>query len=71
MAKISVLRDTKRINVTVEAALHEAAVKRAADLRIKGGFSELIARLCVAELSHKVSLAQKTSRHLPEKRTVK
>jgi hypothetical protein len=71
MARTPVLRDSKRINVSIEDALHKAAKDHAKRLHIKGGFSELIARLCVAELSRNGSLALKNSRHLPAKRTVK
>lgn len=71
MARIAVLRDQKRINVSIETELHSAVGARAKQLGIKGGFSEYVARLCVADLLRKNSIAPKFSRHLPRKRAKK
>ncbi len=71
MARKSVLRDSKRINLSFEDALHRAGQRHAKELRIKGGFSELLARLLVADLLRKNSAALSHSRHLPAKHVTK
>lgn len=69
MPRTAVLRDQKRINVSIEDALHKAIKARVRDLRLLGGLSEYIARLCVADLQRKNSIAPDHSRHLPQRKS--
>lgn len=70
MARTRVLKGQKRINVSIEQPIHLAAVDRVKTLRIPGGFSGYIASLIVSDLGHKRSVAERVSRHLPQKRKV-
>jgi len=71
MPRPTTLQDRDRFNISFERALKVAAAQRAKELGLRGGFSEYLARLCVADLRNKGSVAVKVSRSLPRKRGTK
>ena len=43
----------RRVTIILETALHESAVRRADEFSLKGGFSEYVARLILADRRRK------------------
>ena len=53
MARKSKYHAPRRINIIIEAALHDEAVQRAEAFAFEGGFSEYVARLIAADRNRK------------------
>lgn len=57
-----------RVNISIEEELHAAAKRRAKELRLPGGFSELIARLLNKNIAGKGRDVLKSPRFYSQKR---
>ena len=66
MAKVSVLKNPKRVTIHIEGDIHAAAQIRARELEIGGGVSEYFSRLVVQDHKCKGYDLKHTSRHLPK-----
>ncbi len=53
MPRKSKYQEPRRVNIILEAHLHDAAVERAETFRLIGGFSEYVARLIAADRKRK------------------
>lgn len=59
------LQNVRRINISLENEVHRLATARAKEIGLRGGFSELVSRVLVAELSRKRDIAHHSLRRLP------
>lgn len=53
MARTAFYHQSKRVNILIEAALHEAGAAKAKSLDLRGGFSEYVGRLIAADRAKK------------------
>ena len=53
MARPPIYKKARRINIVLEAELHAEGVDKAAQHRLRGGFSEYVARLIAADRKKK------------------
>lgn len=53
MARPPIYKEARRINIVIEASLHAQGIEKAARHRLRGGFSEYVARLIVADRKRK------------------
>jgi hypothetical protein len=53
MSRPAIYRAAKRINIILEADLHAIGVSKAEHHRLRGGFSEYVARLIAADRKRK------------------
>lgn len=53
MARPKIYSKAKRINIILEAEIHDIGVRRASEHRLSGGFSEYVARLIKADRRRK------------------
>lgn len=63
-----ILSTPARVNISIDKELHTAAVSRAAELRLRGGFSEYVTRLLNKNLSGKGRDVLKMPRFFSPKR---
>ena len=53
MSRRPTYRSPRRINIIIEADLHDAAIAKSKDLSFRGGFSEYVGRLIAADRKRK------------------
>lgn len=53
MARPAIYHAAKRVNIIIEESLHAQALEKAADHKLRGGFSEYVARLIAADRKRK------------------
>lgn len=69
MARKTIYAKPGRFNVILDEELHEAAIERAKNQNIDGGFSGYVARLLVADMNKKRSVAHRFGRFLKKEKS--
>jgi hypothetical protein len=69
MPNAPVFVDLKRVNITIEERLHQAATRRAKDLGLDDGFAGLVSRLLIKDQQRKSPSVARISRRFKASRS--